>query len=300
MITTPKMIPFHKWDEILNFNTAKEQVESLLHPVEVVESEKEIFLHHKPSSHYRMAYEDVLSNFVTMGEFTYELYLATPYFVEIYKTWKQKQDFQWQLLFLILIGYCLSTDFPYNHFSKELNESLPKEIIENHLCSIKIMQEETKMFLSKHLEKLKQLSHFEVQHLCQCLFAILGNREASYIFFISHFNGCSITCPHCSSFDNNFETHYCFDHYISDKKSIHKPPKEIQPAPSVIGQWDQKSYDNDYLWLSNLLYLLGNDKDAQKLSYYYGTFTCPHCGKTDIIIDLAKYTMIQNTELDLL
>ncbi len=314
----PKKIPFHKWNDILGFQTAQESVEILFYPVEVPDSEKELFLHHKPLSRYRQAYEDVLSNFITMGEFTYELYLATPYFVEIYEKWKQKQDFQWQFLFVSLIGACLATDFPYNHFSKKLNESLPKEIIENHLYSVKIMQEQTKAFISDHFEKLKQLNHTEAQYFCQCLFAILGDREASYIFFLRNFNGCSIVCPYCIDSD---EICYEFDWnkineestcklpfhysdaaghwYMRGDKSICKPPKEICLAPSAIGQWDWKSYDNDYVWFSNLLYFLGNEESAKKLSYYYGVFTCPNCGKTSIVMDLAKYTMIQNTESDL-
>ena len=119
------------------------------------------------------------------------------------------------------------------------------------------------------------------------------------MLFLGHFNLCSIACPDCIDLDNNFEMTYKFDWHIIGEESVCKPPKEIQPAPSVIGQWDQKSYDNDYVWLSNLLYLLGNDKNAKKLSYYYGTFTCPNCGKTSIVMDLAKRTMIQNMESDL-
>lgn len=61
----------------------------------------------------------------------------------------------------------------------------------------------------------------------------------------------------------------------------------ITPAGLVTGQWDRKSFDNTYVWLSNVLQLLGNDNDAAKLSYFYGTFNCPECGAKDgPVIDL--------------
>ncbi|MDE5698596.1 MAG: hypothetical protein K2I96_14495 [Lachnospiraceae bacterium] len=58
-----------------------------------------------------------------------------------------------------------------------------------------------------------------------------------------------------------------------------------------------KSYDDDYVWMSNLLYLLGNKDCAKKMSFYYGTFFCPNCGKeAGIMMDLAKQRMIWNEE----
>ncbi|MDE5698597.1 MAG: hypothetical protein K2I96_14500 [Lachnospiraceae bacterium] len=217
---TLQKVPFKEWDALLGYRTIQDVVETLYHPVlfndpiNVPDDEKELFIHHKPTSPYRAAYEDVLDNFVAMGEFNYELYFAMPYFVDIYKMWQQKQDYQLQFLFLNLIGVCLSTDFPYNHFSRHLNENLPKEIIENHLRSIEVIREEAKTFISEHLARLRQLTLIESQNFCQCLFAILGDREASYVHFMGNFNSCYIACPHCTDPEEDFGINYYFDWYV--------------------------------------------------------------------------------------
>ena len=56
---------------------------------------------------------------------------------------------------------------------------------------------------------------------------------------------------------------------------------KITPADSAIGKWNFRDYRDSYIWLSNVLYLFGNKEAAEKLSYYYGTYTCPNCGKKD-------------------
>ncbi len=299
---TLKKIPFNEWNTVLGLQQDYDDLELLYSPVisdapiHVPDCEKVLTLHHTPTSSYREAYEYIHDEFISMGEFTYELYLAMPYFVEIYQTWKQKQDFQWQLLFLSLIGDCLATDFPRNHFSKRLNETLPKEIIETHLRSIEIIREEAKEFVTTHLEKLKQLSLDDVEYFCQCLFGIFGDREAAYVLFMGGFNRCYIACPYCSDPDKDSDVEYNFDWYLGENP-VCALGEEIVPAPSVIGQWDQKSYDNDYLWMSNLLYLLGSQDGATKMSLYYGTLICPNCGKNaGIVMDLAKDRMIWDGE----
>ncbi len=65
--------------------------------------------------------------------------------------------------------------------------------------------------------------------------------------------------------------------------------KNIEPAESVIGKWDGKSYDNTYLWFSNLVHSLGVE-DEWKISYYYGTYTCPECGNKGPLNEWMKET----------
>lgn len=295
-------IPIYEWNNVLGLQLEHDCIELLYAPVisnvpvDVPDSEKVLILHKKPKDPYREAYEYVLNDFIDMGEFTYELYLAMPYFVEIYQMWKQKQDFQWQLLFLYLIGNCLSTDFPRNHFSKRLNETLPKEILETYSYSIEIIQEEAKEFVAAYFERLKQLSIEDVEQFCQSLLAILGDREAAYVLFMGQFDECCVACPHCFDPDEDSDVEYYFDWYVGEHP-VCSLGEELIPAPSVIGQWDRKSYDNDYLWMSNLLYLLGSQDGAKKMSFYYGTLICPNCGKeAGIVMDLAKRQMIWDGE----
>lgn len=301
-------IPIHEWNTVLGLKEQEYRFQQLGHdeikllyspvisdvPVDVPDSEKVLTLYETPTSRYREAYDYINVDFIDMGEFTYELYLAMPYFVEIYQMWKQKQDFQWQVLFLFLIGNCLSTDFPRNHFNRRLNETFPKEIIETYSYSIEIIREEAREFVAAHLERLKQLSIKDAEQFCQGLLAILGDREAAYVLFMGQFNICTVACPHC--FDPNDEVEYNFDWYVR-KHPDYPLGKELIPAPSVIGQWDRKSFDNDYLWMSNLLYLLGCQDGAKKMSFYYGTLICPNCGKeAGIVMDLAKKHMIWDGE----
>ena len=57
----------------------------------------------------------------------------------------------------------------------------------------------------------------------------------------------------------------------------------------MLGKWDGKSYEDTYLWFSNLAHELGVE-DEWKIPYYYGTYTCPECGSRGILMDWMKDT----------
>ncbi|MBQ3584461.1 MAG: hypothetical protein IJA27_07085 [Lachnospiraceae bacterium] len=67
------------------------------------------------------------------------------------------------------------------------------------------------------------------------------------------FNEMYVLCESCGEYNEHMPA-------ISEGKI-----EEIQPAESVIGQWDGRKLDNTYLWYSNFLHLLGDDNAAKAL-----------------------------------
>ena len=78
--------------------------------------------------------------------------------------------------------------------------------------------------------------------------AILGDREAAFQMFNGQWEQCPVTCPECDYFDEDMESDGFYDREQLEK---------IEPAASVLGKWDGKSYEDTYLWFSNLAHELG-------------------------------------------
>lgn len=108
------------------------------------------------------------------------------------------------------------------------------------------------------------------------MLAVLGDREAAFVLTSLLFNEMYVLCESCGEYNEHMPA-------ISEGKI-----EEIQPAESVIGQWDGKKLDNTYLWYSNFLHLLGDDNAAKALSYYYGIYICPKCKAKALVMDVAK------------
>ncbi|MDE6518312.1 MAG: hypothetical protein K2L18_10780, partial [Acetatifactor sp.] len=112
-----------------------------------------------------------------------------------------------------------------------------------------------------------------------------------------------IDCPQCGYYDEDMEDGFYNEDLIKEK---------VEPAESVIGKWGGKRLDvshpnteqhsitdqpaicgkkqgmNDtYLWFSNLVHELGIE-DEWKIPYYYGTYTCPQCGRKGILMEWMK------------
>ncbi len=136
----------------------------------------------------------------------------------------------------------------------------------------------TRDFLDRNMGRLKEEDPGWLQYFCTDLLAILGDREAAFQMLLGQWEQCPVCCPDCEYFDEEMEADGFYD-----KEQL----KKIVPAASVIGKWDRKSYENTYLWFSNLAHDLGVE-DAWKIAYYYGTYTCPECGSRGILIDWMK------------
>ena len=63
--------------------------------------------------------------------------------------------------------------------------------------------------------------------------------------------------------------------------------EKAEPAESIIGKWDGKSYVNTYLWFSYLAHELGV-RDKWKIPYYYGTCTYSQYDRKGILMEWMK------------
>ena len=98
----------------------------------------------------------------------------------------------------------------------------------------------------------------------------------AFILTMSCWDSCYMLCDNCE---------YCEEELdLSDKEAR----KQIVPAESVIGKQDGSSYEDAWLWISNVLNQLGAQEELGILSYYYGTYTCPECGNKSIVFDLMQ------------
>lgn len=213
-------------------------------------------------------------------------YLAIPYFEQFLIQKEKENDFHWQVAILTNIGMCLATDIPANKIY-QLCQSVSKEILDNYQKSIEIIKEKAKTFVMEHIQELKKLVPDELSMFCTGLLAILGDREAAFVLIVGSWAQCYPLCKHCEFLDEEIELD------LFNQKLIRDIEEKIQPAPKVIGQWDYKSFDNTYLWFSNFLALLGDQEGVEKLSYYYGTYTCPKCGKQGNIMELVKAGLLE-------
>lgn len=247
---------------------------------DVPDQEKVLYLDTEPESDYRIAFENTCEQLTHQMSFYPALYLAMPYLVSIYEQWKVQKEFQWQLLFLTNIGRCLATDFEHNHPIV----AIKKELLDSYWDSIAWIKKEAEQFLWEYFEKIKKLDSLEMSMFFIGLTGILGSHETAFVLELNCWSICYPLCVNCGYLELNIE----LDKYMLwNPEKIEELHTVITPALSVIGQWDKKSFDNTYLWLSNLVYDCGEPVLAEKLSYYFGTFTCPKCGHCDgPVIDL--------------
>lgn len=209
-------------------------------------------------------------------------YIVLPYLVKAFNYWYEKDDFAMQVLFLVNTGIIVSTDNPFsNPYSEDIIKNIPESLMESYHKSILFFKEKAEELLLNKLDLLKQYSLDDISYICVSLLAFTGEREHSFAFLLGNFSSCLLFCEKCGFFLEDIELHYDI------KSNEEELNKIITPAESVIGKWDKKSLGNTYIWLSNVLHLMGNDFDVKKLSYFYGTFTCPECGaKVKPAIDL--------------
>ncbi len=251
---------------------------------EVPESEKSLYTSFE--SDYMIAFDNICCTLSHQMSFYPASYIALPYMANAFSYWYEKNDFVMQVIFLINIGIIVSTDIEYNtECYMEMKESLPGSVIESYQDSILFFKEKAEELLLDKLDMLKQPGLFkpiDLTYICISLLALTGKREHAFVLLLGNFDQCITSCKNCGLYTEDIELD---NDYM--KNTIPALNSLITPASPATGQWDKKSFDNTYIWLSNVLQLLGNNNDAVKLSYFYGTFNCPECGeKTGPVIDL--------------
>lgn len=201
-------------------------------------------------------------------------YLCVPYLIKLLEQKETQQDFWCQWNLITIMGRIALTDIPYNHSDCKCKADTAIE--ENYRNCMLVLQQKTAYFLMQNLEQLKLLDSFEKSEFSTAVLAILGDRETAFLLenmlfdlFLVKCSGCQLEQEELPGFRDG-------------------GPAEITPAPSVIGRWDGRSLEDLYLWFSNFLHLLGEENAAQALSWYYGTYTCPNCGKQDLVLTVVR------------
>ncbi len=200
------------------------------------------------------------------------IYIALPYVLKLYEQKQAEQDIKWQFLILSEIGSCIATDV-----LSDKSRAIEKEILDSYAAALKQFKQKAVSFLAENMQNIKEMEYYEKIFFCTALTALLGERETAFCLLCSSWENVCTFCDECKKENEEI--------YFDEPETL----EPITPAPSVIGQWDKKSFENTYVWLSNLLYLLGNEKEANMLSYFYGTYRCSHCGN-----EKPFFSFIQN------
>lgn len=203
--------------------------------------------------------------------------LVVPYLVKLLEEKYRQGDFGGQLLLITNIGMIRATEAE--------NGGIPdtdSEVVDDYKLSILKLQELTKRFLEQNMDRIRNFEDqsYKEQFLIS-VFAILGqDQKMSFVLAMSEGQSFYMVCPACGDCNEDIE--------ISDDDELAEVCGDIVPAEPVIGKWDGASLDDTYVWYSNLLVMAGADRSAELLSYYYGTYRCPECGKEGKVMDFVK------------
>lgn len=239
----------------------------------ILTNEKQLFYKKNEHSEYYIAFDNLFENLSHQMSFYNATYIALPYIVKLLEEYQN--EFWEQYYIISKVGFCIATDIPENH---TIHYDIEQNILDSYTESITILQQKTKEFLFENINILKQLTPYEISEFCTSILAILGDRYIAYILTLSSWDTFYILCNNCE---------YCnedLSYSFSNKTEL----KQITPAELKIEQWDKCSFDDTFLWLSYVLSILGDKKSVKILRYYYGTYTCPRCGKQKKVIDLIK------------
>lgn len=261
------------------YGDVREDVAFLFCPKELLpEMEKLRRLDFEEKGNEQIVFDNLCENLSHQLSFYDATYLVMPYLVLLLEKKRREQDFDWQMKIIMEAGIILSTDMSYEG-SGDNKDSVHGEIMESYHLSIEYLKEMTKEFLNQNMDKIKTKSPSDLQYFCTSLLAILGDSQAAFQMILGGWEQCAVCCPECDYFDEDMEADGFYDEEQMKEK--------VEPAESVIGKWDGKSFDDTYLWFSNLAHMLGVE-DEWKIAYYYGTYTCPECGSKGTLIEWMK------------
>lgn len=273
-------VPFNSplWDEYYGaYGDVREDVAFLFCPGELVpQMNKIIRLDFEEKSNDRINFDNLCENLSHQLSFYNATYLALPYLVLLLEKKRLEQDFRWQMQIIEQAGIILATDNTSEE--EDCKSGIPREILNSYQLGKEILRGMTEEFLAQHLEKLKKEDEEELKYFATALLAIFGDPGAAFQLVIGSWEQTPVSCPECDYFDEEMEDGFYEEELMKEK---------IEPAESVIGKWDGKSFEDTYVWFSNLVHELGIE-DEWKISYYYGTYTCPECGKKGMLIEWMK------------
>lgn len=203
--------------------------------------------------------------------------LVVPYLVKLLEEKCRQGDFDGQLLLITNIGMIRATEAESDGIL-----DTNSEVVDDYKLSILKLQELTKRFLEQNIDKIRHIGEqYYKEQLLVSVLAILGqDTKLSFVLSMSYGQSFYMVCPVCEDCNEDIE--------FSDEDELEEVCADIVPAEPVIGKWDGASLEDTYVWYSNLLVLAGADRYAELLSYYYGTYRCPECGKEGKVIDFVK------------
>ena len=227
-----------------------------------------------PKTNYEMAFDNLCENLWHQMSFYHATWLALPYMARLMENWKKEADTEWLFQGILMVGCCLATDV----FGDKPEENEVRESYENAILQIRDM---TIDFLTKDIEYVREKNIHWRRAFAYAVMAILGEKELSYLFFMSDLESCYIACPSCENCDEEIEFGY-FD-----------PLKRIEKTDVPVEQWDGESFEDVKVWLFNLFSLLNDKEGMEILCYYFGTYTCPECGeKMPVLTGMKEYFLV--------
>jgi len=214
-----------------------------------------------PKTNYELAFDNLCENLWHQMSFYPATWLALPYLARFMESWEKEKDTEWLFRGILAAGSCLATDV----YGDRPQEEQIQESYENAIRQIRAM---TIDFLAYHMDIIRAKEVHWRREFAIAIAAILGEKKLAFMLSMSGFESFYIVCPECENCDEELEIGY-FD-----------PSERIEKAEAPSGKWDGESLEDAKLWLFNLFELLDDREGLEYLRYYFGTYTCPECGKT--------------------
>ncbi len=222
-------------------------------------------------TNYELAFDNLCENLWHQMSFYPATWLAVPYLARLMEGWEKENDTEWMFRGILAAGSCLATDV----FGDRPKEDDVRESYENAILQIRDM---TIDFLAEHMDDVRQKHISWRRGFAFAVTAIMGERRLAFLLIISELESCYIFCPGCENCDEEIAFGY-FD-----------PSMRIEKADVPVKKWDGESQEDICSWLFNLFALLDDTEGLERLRYYFGTYTCPECGKrTDVLTGMTGY-----------
>ncbi len=211
-------------------------------------------------TNYELAFDNLCENLWHQMSFYPATWLALPYLARLMEGWEKEKDLEWMFQCIMAAGSILATDV----YGDRPGEEDIYESYRNAGLRIRIM---TIDFLAGNLGYVREKEVQWRREFAIAVTAILGEQKLAYMLSLSGFNSYYVVCPECENCDEEMEVGY-FE--LSERMKKAKAPS---------GKWDGRSLEDVKRWLPNLFRLLEDEEGEELLSYYFGTYVCPECGK---------------------
>lgn len=223
---------------------------------------------------YQIAFDNLCESLSHQMTCYDALLLALPYMVKLYQQKKAEGNFNWQVNILSQAGICLATDVP--EANGEALEPVPEEIMSGYNAAVLILKELAQEFILENLDQIGLLDDDARNYLITGLIAIMGDHLLANVLVMSCWDEdeCYLGCPDCD--------------FCDEESSLTDRKVQGQLVPAQVKPWDGKSFDDPLCWITGILDKFGAEAEKDFITCYYGTYTCPECGRKALMLDFAK------------